>query len=430
MTKILYLVALVSTILGSIVYHPLIGIIGYISTYNISPLRYWWGSPVPGLKIHYSLLLAIAIGGGIVFHRSKLKFKNLLNSQEILLVIFIGLIWLSIPMGLGFNEIESNAVKMTKVMIVLLMATLVITSIKRYETVLWTLIVTGLYLGFEAYTAPGWMFQGGRLNVGVGGSDFSEGNFLGAHFAMLLPFLGVMFIKGGWKGKIICLLSGLFVTNGIILCRSRGIFVAILAGILCAIIFSIARQRLKIVLGIAIAVVGAIFLTDPGFWKRMEGIDTGVARIDASARGRLLAWEAALTMASDYPLGVGEGNFKKYIGQYNPELTGRDTHNSFLRCLAELGVQGTFLLILMIVNAFWILFELKKEVKSLPNKQDVFWHIYSLRIALVIYLVAGLFITHTYIEEFYWLLMYPALLKRSVKNETNVLHIRQTKGHH
>jgi len=50
-----------------------------------------------------------------------------------------------------------------------------------------------VYLGIEAYAAPGWMFSGGRLDVGIGGSDFSEGNFLGAHFAMLLPFLGAMF---------------------------------------------------------------------------------------------------------------------------------------------------------------------------------------------------------------------------------------------
>ena len=101
----------------------------------------------------------------------------------------------------------------------------------------------------------------------------------------------------------------------------------------------------------------------------MEGIDTNSAQIDASARGRLLAWEAALSMASDYPLGVGEGNFKKYIGQYNPEMIGRDTHNTFLRCLAELGVQGAFVLLLLIGNAFWILFRLKKKIQDLPQQE-------------------------------------------------------------
>jgi O-antigen ligase len=149
----------------------------------------------------------------------------------------------------------------------------------------------------------------------------------------------------------------------------------------------------------------------------MENIETDTSRVDASTRGRLRAWEVALQMASDYPLGVGEGNFKTYIGEYDPEMAGRDTHNTLLRCLAELGFQGAFVLFLLIGNAFYILIKLKKDAKHLPNKQDFLWHIYGLKIALIIYIVAGMFITHTYIEEFYWLLIYPVFLERAVENE-------------
>ena len=422
---ILYLFFLSFAVLGSIIYTPVVGILGYLLTYNINPAGHWWGLPLVGWGIRYSLFLAIATGLGIVFHRSKLTFDKLFKSQEILLIIFLGLIWLSIPLGFGFNQTESNAIKMAKVTIIILMASHLITDLKRYEMMMWTLIIAGFFLGYEAFRAPNWMFREGRLNIGLGGSDFSEGNFLGAHFAMLLPFLGAMFLKGGWKIKIICLLPGVFVTNSIILCRSRGIFLAILVGIISAIIFSIRRQRLKILLGIGIAIGGAIFLTDPGFWRRMENIDTDTSRIDASTRGRLRAWEAAIQMASDYPLGVGEGNFKTYIGEYDPKMAGRDTHNTFLRCLAELGFHGAFVLFLLIGNAFYILFKLKKDAKHLPNKQDFLWHIYGVKIALIIYLVAGMFITHTYIEEFYWLLMFPVLLERAVKNE-----LRQEKTIH
>jgi len=414
---IIYLILLALGSLGSVVYHPLIGLIGYILTYNINPVGHWWGVPLVDWGIRYSLFLAVGTGIGIIIHSSKLKYKSLFVSQEILLILFLGIIWLSIPLGFGFNPEDSNVIKMTKVIIILLMANHIVTDLKKYEIMLWTLIIAGLYLGYETYIAPNWMFEGGRFNIGVGGSDFSEGNFLGAHFGLLLPFIGAMFLKGGWKSKGLCLISGLFVTNSIILCRSRGVFLAILAGILSAIILSIPKQRFKILFGISIAIVGAIFLTDPGFWERMELIETDAAQTDASARGRLLVWEVALSMASDYPLGVGEGNFKTYIGQYNPEMVGRDTHNTFFRCLAELGIQGAFVLMLLIGNAFWILHKLKSDVKYLPQKRDFLWHIYALKIALIIYLVAGIFITHTYIEEFYWLLMFPVLLKRSVENQ-------------
>jgi hypothetical protein len=91
-------------VLGSIIYTPVVGILGYLLTYNINPAGHWWGLPLVGWGIRYSLFLAIATGLGIVFHRSKLTFDKLFKSQEILLIIFLGLIWLSIPLGIGFNS--------------------------------------------------------------------------------------------------------------------------------------------------------------------------------------------------------------------------------------------------------------------------------------------------------------------------------------
>ena len=414
---IAYILLLLAFLFGSIVYHPLIGVIGYIFTYNIDPVGHWWGSLLIDWGIRYSLFLAVAIGLGIVLHKPKVKFKKLFGSQEILLAIFLGLIWLSIPLGLGFNMGESNALKMTKVVIVILMASHVITELKQYEAMIWTLIIAGLYLGIEAHIAPGWMFAGGRLDRGIGGSDFSEGNILGTHFAMLLTFIGIMFLKGGWKSKVLCLISGVFAANSIIQCRSRGVFVSILAGIISAIIFSIPRKRIKIFFGLGIAMVGAIFLTDPGFWNRMEDISFESSQLDISSKGRVLAWEAALSMASDYPLGIGEGNFKKYVGQYNPDIPGKDTHNTFLRCLAELGVQGFFVHLLLIINAFNILRKLRAQIRGVHKEADFIWHIYGLTISLIVYISAGMFITQTYIEELYWLLLFPVFLKRSVENQ-------------
>lgn len=418
---ILYLILFLSTIGGSILYHPLLGVIGYMFTYNINPVGHWWGSPLVTWGIRYSLILAVAIGLGIFFHKSKLKFKNFFESQEILLIILLIIIWLSIPFGMGFNQEDSNALKMTKVFLILLMASHIITELKRYEIVIWTLILAGLYLGYEAYNAPDWMFTQGRLDVGIGGSDFSEGNFLGAHFGMLLPFIGIMFLKGKWKSKIISLISGVLVINSIIMTRSRGVFLAVIAGLISAIIFSVPGKRRMIFFVMIIALVGTFTLIDPGFWSRIENITFDISGIDTSGQGRLFAWQAALSMTSEHPFGIGEGNFKTFIGKYNPDMTGRDTHNTFLRCLAELGIQGALVLLLLIGNAFYILFSLKKQVRILPNKNDFLWHIYGLKIALIIYLVSGMFLTQTYIEEFYWLLMYPVFLKRAVDNEIDTI---------
>jgi O-antigen ligase len=395
------------------------GMIGYISTYYINPASHWWGSVLADWGLGYSWILAVATGLGIIIHRSKLRYNRILENQEILLIVFLGLIWFSILVGLVFNQAGSNAIKITKVTFILLMASHLITDLKRYQIVIWTLIITGTYLAYETYVAPGWMFNGGRFHAGVGGSDFAEGNFLAAHFGMLVPFIGVMFLNGGWKSKAICLTSGALIVNAIILCRSRGTFLALGLGAIAALVFSAPARRSKIAAMLAIGIIGAIILADPFFWARMDTIKADISQRDTSAQGRIFVWKAALSMVSEHPLGVGEGNFKNAIFQYNPDASGRDTHNTFLRCLAELGIQGAIIFILLIINAFYMLFSIQKDIQTLPNKEDLAWHIYALKLALIIYLSTGMFITQTYIEELYWLLMFPLFLKRSVENEVH-----------
>ena len=117
-------------------------------------------------------------------------------------------------------------------------------------------------------------------------------------------------------------------------------------------------------------------------------------------------------MFKDHPLGIGEGNFTAYVGVYNPDIQGKDAHSTPLRCLAELGVPGFTIYLLMIANAFLTLRRLSKNVSGIQNEDTWRLHIYGQFVALVIFLFAGLFITHTYIEELYWLLMMPFVLER------------------
>ncbi len=282
---------------------------------------------------------------------------------------------------------------------------------------LWVLVVASLCLGIEVYRAGPWYFTGGRIEDGIGGSDFSEGNFLAAHFSMSLPFISIMFLKGGWKSKTVCFFAAAFSINSIILCRSRGVFLALIAGAICAAVLAQAVGRKKIIPWVLVGLLGAFSLTDPGFWIRMKEITFSTEQMDGATLGRIDAWKGAFEMVKEHPLGVGEGNFKRIIGKYNPVAAGKDTHNTLLRCLAELGIQGLFVLLLLIGNAFRVLWSVSRLAEQSDKGKDFLWHIYAVRVALVIFLCSGLFITHTYVEEFYWLLMFPLFLKRSVQNE-------------
>ena len=74
---------------------------------------------------------------------------------------------------------------------------------------------------------------------------------------------------------------------------------------------------------------------------------------------------------------------------------------------------------LLISNAFWMLFAIDRAAQGL-GKERIFGyhlHVFALKTALVIYLSAAMFISSVYIEELYWLLMMPVFLKRALDNE-------------
>jgi len=379
-------------------------------------MGHWWGNFAPTWAARYSLILGTSAIVGAVIHRSKTEGFHGPANQQVLLGIFCLVVWFSHIVGVGPSA-DPQAVKVTKFTAIILMSGLLITNQRRYNGMIWVYILTGLYLGYEAFQAPDWAFVQGRLARGIGGSDFAETNFLGAHFAMLLPFIGVMFLNGDWKRKALCVLSGGFVFNGLVLCRSRGVFLGVIVGGISA-LFGVSKEiRKKVLVALLIGAVGGALLVDPRSWERFTQLHTDVAEMDKSAAGRIAAWKAALAMLCDHPLGVGEGNFKALVGRYDSSIPGKDAHNTALRCGAELGWPGLTVYLLIVLNAFKELGDVKKRAQLLVKKDQTLLNVYGLRVALITFLTAGLFITHTYIEELYWLLMMPLFLRRAVEHE-------------
>lgn len=405
---------------GSILVHPILGVYGYLAAYNINPLGQWWGNFLPAVAERYALLFACSIALGIIIHHAKLMYGKLFERQEFLMMLLVGIMWLSTIIGQGYG-VDYNVGKMTKVLLILLMASHVITTRKFFNLMIWVFILSGLSLGYEIYSGGGRYFAG-RLDAGVGGSDFSEGNFLAAHFAFLLPFIGILVIKSGWKLRALLIVSAAFIANSIILTRSRGTFLSIGIGVLFALLFSTRLKQHKKTVNtlIVLGIIGAVSLTDSSFWFRMDTLQVAeTSERDASAQGRLIAWAGAWQMALDHPLGVGVGEFFSHIGYYKPEMARRDTHNTYMRCLAELGFHGLLILVLMIYTAFSMLKNMEKQLKhvSIPDPVEFQLFIYATRLALIIYLCAAIFITSIYIEEFYWLLMLPVFLQRALNYE-------------
>ncbi len=357
---------------------------------------------------------------GLLIHSRKLKPTSGISNQEVLLWLFVGTIWLAGWMNPPIGESENHAMKITKAALMIFVLRHSVEDLHKFRWLIWALLLASAYGAFDTRLTAARI--GSRINMGSGGSDFMEGNFLAAHLTMILPFLGVLFMCGQWIARVFLIAAAAIVIDAIVQCRSRGAFLAVLGGTVVALFFAPHGTRKKIYTLILLAAIGAFALVDDSFIHRMSQINLSVSEeLDASAGGRILCWKAGISMAADHPLGIGYNNFKILVGNYEPTIQGKDTHNTYLRCLTELGVQGFSLLCLLIGNALLQIYRLHRKLAGDPAAHELPLFVYASGVALSIYLIAGMFITCTYIEEFYFVLLLPEVLLRihEIKTSSN-----------
>lgn len=422
-TTILLLIGLVICC-GGALYNPLIGIIGYILHYHISPDTQWWGASISHLGIRYSFLLVIFTGIGTILNRERLRYgNNLLVRHEWLFILFVAIVWLSLFVGLPIDRnpagiVDPPEIKMLKLLIVVFLMTHIVTTIKQFNLFLLTIVLGVLFVGYQTYTAPSWSFASGRLEF-IGGPDFREANGLAAHFAASLPLIAVYFVRSGWLGRILATVTGVLAINGMVLTRSRGGFVALAGCMLIAGLTAPKKIRRAVFVGLLVVAIGGFALTDPYFWKRAETITASEIQRDTSAQSRFDIWVASLKMLVDHPLGVGTGNFPDSIYFYLSQQWKKDAHNTYVLCYSELGLQGIIVYGLLIFSAIRLLRRVRKEAQDLPPepRKALLYMSYSVMVSLSAFLFSGLTMSRLYSEGPTWVLVaLPVCLWRALEN--------------
>ena len=310
--------------------------LGYVAHYSIGAERQWWHAPVSFLGIRYSLTLAALTALGMVMHWKNLRFgRRVFDRHELLALSFLAFVWLSALLGQDTVgryavSVDHPTVKLTKVLLFTLMLTHIVTTQRNFDRLLWTLVITSMILGMQAWNTPYSSFNRGRLER-VGGPDFAEANFFAAFMVTMLWIIGAQFLRSHWKGKVICFLSGGFTANAVVLTRSRSAMVGLAAGALIALFSVPKRYRMYVAVGGVIAACGFLYLSDEQYLGRVSTIAASTEERDSSAQSRIVLAKAGLAMWLDHPMGVGPGNFYQNIGTYVPEYAGKDAHNTYIR---------------------------------------------------------------------------------------------------
>jgi hypothetical protein len=403
--------------------NPIWGIVGYVGHYSLGPEKQWWAAPINSLELRYSLTLAVCTGLGMLLHIGKLRSGPvLLVRHEKLMLAFLGLVWLMTifspeTVGKYTGPVDHPSIKLTKTLFFVFMMTHVVTYVKNFDKLFWILAIGALVLGIQAYEKPYSAFVGGRLE-GVGGPDFGDSNRLGGYMAGMLFIVGAQFMRSKPQGKLLAFLAGGFTANAVVLCRSRGAFLGVAAGMLLAAVMAPKGYRDKVFLGLLLACIGGLVIVDPQFLNRMSSINESSEERDASANSRLEIWTGAVKMISANPIGVGTGNFYQRIGDYVPKHPNRDAHSTVFRCGGELGLPGLGLFAIIVLSAYASLRRTIKIATSLPGEEAnrVMWAAFGAITGLTAILTYGMTGTLIYTEYLWWMLGIPVCLERVIQN--------------
>ncbi|MFA0569575.1 O-antigen ligase family protein [Vibrio gallaecicus] len=313
------------------------------------------------IPVLYSLKIPLLLSLGAL---SALLWHALI-SKELKMYWHHSLTWLAIFWGLVFIGIifASNrpiAIEQFKgiywkIIVMTLAIVWLVNSAENLGRTSLIIILSGLLIGcialFNSMNGIG-LVEGTRVTIGRDlGSMLGDPNDL----ALVLMFpLAFALSHTTTRGisvllRILCGVICLVLLAAIIATQSRG---GLLGSMAVFGLFAIKYIRSKTLL-LTLSVVGAIVLYfAAGISDRASG-GAAEAGVDASAMGRLYAWEAAFKMAVDNPLtGVGLNNFYSNYYFYSPHWDGLNhaVHSTWFGVLAETGFVGLLVFIILIAS--------------------------------------------------------------------------------
>ncbi|KAA8667114.1 O-antigen ligase family protein [Vibrio gigantis] len=344
---------------------------------------------------------------------------------------WLALFWVLVTIGLVFASNRGVAIAefkgiYWKIMIMTLAIAWLVNSADKLAKTSMIIIGSGTLIGVIAISnsinGVG-LVEGTRVTIG---RDF--GSMLGDpnDLALVLMFpLAFAISQASTSGvtvfkRILCVIACFILLYAVIATQSRG---GLLGSIAVLGIFAFKLVRSKVLLISFGAIAGIILYFVAGISDRASG-GASEAGIDASAMGRLYAWEAAFKMAVDNPLtGVGLNNFYSNYFFYSPHWDGLNhaVHSTWFGVLAETGFLGLIVFIILItsllITARQTLARINRDSESVsPALYSAAYAVYA---GLIGTIVSGTFLT----QGFNWPIYILAALTVCVS------HVSQSECH-
>lgn len=395
-----FFIMLMGTLLVLTMARPFVGVILWSWISFMSVHRLGWGVIN---NLPWAMLTFGATVVGCLVAREPKSFRP--TAIMVLLLIFAAAITFTTLVAISHPDNHWMMWdKVFKIVIGLVVTGALLNERWRIHAMVWLMVIGVGYFGVKGGLFT--IMTGGIHNVvGPPDSMIGDRNHLAVALLFVIPLMNWLRLYSAHRivriGLIFAMVMTLF---GAIGTQSRGALVAMIG---VAFLLWL-RTRGKIVSGIAIAVaVAGVITFMPESWvERMRTIET--YEEDRSAMGRVEIWKASLSIALARPF-TGGGFRAMYeqgiVDAYHPEpVTARAAHSIYFEVLGEHGFLVFGLWLAMIGVGVWYTFRLISLARNRPSLAWAGDLGRMAQVSLVAYLVGGAFLSLSYWDVF-WTLM-------------------------
>lgn len=364
---VVYVGGLIAAVL-SILISPVIGV---LFLFPLLPYQIIFEKVIPisayGKDLNDIIIVSITIGWFIRI----LSFKGVESDKSVaelgglkicifslFVVTLIGFIKASMNFQLSIEWANTYLMGWKNYMLLLWLWVLTFKNIKSRKTflILLGLLIIGI-LGAGYYFNNNlkwlhiWHFSDKSRDTMTGLFVYLGPNHYGAFFAhYIFILIGIFLLDKSKIRKVVFIGIILLSIRCLIYTYSRGAYLGLLTGIL---FIGIVKDKRLIILLVAFMIFWR-FLVPISVVERVDMLYNQNGQLEESAESRLILWEEAWRMFTESPL-LGQGFNTFRSGEY------RDTHNYYMKMLAELGILGLLVFLWLLYISFIMGLKLYQE---------------------------------------------------------------------
>lgn len=371
---------------------------------------------IPALEsVRLAFVASIVAAGFMTIRRLARREAFFLDGVRGAALILFGLWTLaSIEWSIFPEASETHAIEILKLVAIYLTMVNVVTTPRRLAAfavvmVLASTVTSGHVIDW--YHRGEDLIEGFRARwVGV----YADPNHMAMDVGIVVPLAAAIALhrKNALWVRVLCALAIPLAVTAVVYSYSRGGFIGLIVATTLWIFLHRGRRWSTLLVGGALA-AGLLLFAPTTFWDRNETLTS--FHEDASAMGRVYAWEVAAGMSSDHPVrGVGAGGFRYAWPLYAPPeaRTAYVAHNVYLDVVGELGFVGLLLFLVFTGGA-------AGGAWAATSSQSSGWLASGIAAAVAGYVVCSLFSGYITSAHFYVLFALAACAERVMRLEAN-----------